>query len=110
MRGNGFMAVSATDAALWLAQAFGRTTGAGWPGWTRMMTARCAGFLQRSLPSFWPTPSPVPDRRRWLPRPQTAVTCGRAWTDEQDEVLSDAVGAGVGIGEVIEHLELAPTW
>ena len=59
--GNGFMAVSATHAALRLAQGAGRlirrADDRGVVAFldSRMMTARYAGFLQRSLPPFWPT-------------------------------------------------------
>ncbi len=59
--GNGFMAVSATHAALRLAQGAGRLVRRGDDRGvvafldSRMMTARYAGFLQRSLPPFWPT-------------------------------------------------------
>ena len=59
--GNGFMAVSATHAALRLAQGAGRlvrrSTDRGVVAFldNRMVTARYAGFLQRSLPPFWPT-------------------------------------------------------
>jgi ATP-dependent DNA helicase DinG len=61
MGGNGFMAVSATHAALRLAQGAGRlirrADDRGVVAFldSRMMTARYAGFLQRSLPPFWPT-------------------------------------------------------
>ncbi len=61
MGGNGFMAVSATHAALRLAQGAGRlirrADDRGVVAFLdpRMMTARYAGFLQRSLPPFWPT-------------------------------------------------------
>ena len=61
MGGNGFMAVSATHAALRLAQGAGRlirrSTDRGVIAFldSRMITARYAGFLQRSLPPFWPT-------------------------------------------------------
>ncbi|MEO6789441.1 MAG: ATP-dependent DNA helicase [Ornithinibacter sp.] len=61
MGGNGFMAVSATHAALRLAQGAGRlirrSEDRGVVAFldNRMMTARYAGFLQRSLPPFWPT-------------------------------------------------------
>ncbi len=61
MGGNGFMAVSATHAALRLAQGAGRlvrrSDDRGVVAFldSRMMTARYAGFLQRSLPPFWPT-------------------------------------------------------
>ena len=59
--GNGFMAVSATHAALLLAQGAGRLIrrrdDRGVVAFldSRMMSARYAGFLQRSLPPFWPT-------------------------------------------------------
>ena len=59
--GNGFMAVSATHAALRLAQGAGRLIRRGDDRGvvafldSRMMTARYAGFLQRSLPPFFPT-------------------------------------------------------
>lgn len=61
MGGNGFMAVSATHAALRLAQGSGRLVRRSDDRGivaildSRMMTARYAGFLQRSLPPFWPT-------------------------------------------------------
>ncbi|PKW28166.1 ATP-dependent DNA helicase [Phycicoccus duodecadis] len=61
MGGNGFMAVSATHAALRLAQGAGRlirrSDDRGVVAFldSRMMSARYAGFLQRSLPPFWPT-------------------------------------------------------
>jgi ATP-dependent DNA helicase DinG len=61
MGGNGFMAVSATHAALRLAQGAGRLVRRGNDRGvvaildSRMVTARYAGFLQKSLPPFWPT-------------------------------------------------------
>ena len=61
MGGNGFMAVSATHAALRLAQGSGRLVRRGDDRGvvaildSRMVTARYAGFLQKSLPPFWPT-------------------------------------------------------
>ncbi len=61
MGGNGFMAVSGTHAALRLAQGSGRlirrSTDRGVVALldSRMMTKSYAGFLQRSLPPFWPT-------------------------------------------------------
>jgi ATP-dependent DNA helicase DinG len=61
MGGNGFMAVAATHAALRLAQGAGRLVRRGDDRGvvaildSRMMTARYAGFLQKSLPPFWPT-------------------------------------------------------
>ncbi|MDQ5841235.1 MAG: ATP-dependent DNA helicase, partial [Chloroflexota bacterium] len=63
--GNGFMAVSATHAALRLAQGAGRLVRRGDDRGvvafldSRMMTARYAGFLQKSLPPFWPTTDKV---------------------------------------------------
>ena len=59
--GNGFMSVSAPHAALRLAQGAGRlirrADDRGIVAFldNRMMTARYAGFLQRSLPPFFPT-------------------------------------------------------
>lgn len=61
MGGNGFMAVSGTHAALRLAQGSGRlirrSTDRGVVALldSRMMTKSYSGFLQRSLPPFWPT-------------------------------------------------------
>lgn len=61
MGGNGFMAVAATHAALRLAQGTGRLVrhaddkGVVAILDSRMVTARYAGFLQASLPPFWPT-------------------------------------------------------
>ncbi|TWP37589.1 ATP-dependent DNA helicase [Leekyejoonella antrihumi] len=61
MGGNGFMAVSATHAALRLSQGAGRlirrSSDRGVVAFldSRMISARYAGFLQRSLPPFWPT-------------------------------------------------------
>jgi ATP-dependent DNA helicase DinG len=61
MGGNGFMAVSATHAALRLAQGSGRLVrrsddrGVVAILDSRMVSARYASFLQRSLPPFWPT-------------------------------------------------------
>ena len=59
--GNGFMAVSATHAALRLSQGAGRlirrSNDRGVVAFldNRLVTARYAGFLQKSLPPFWPT-------------------------------------------------------
>jgi ATP-dependent DNA helicase DinG len=141
MGGNGFMAVSATHAALRLAQGAGRlvrrSDDRGVVAFldSRMMTARYAGFLQRSLPPFWPTtdrdlvlsalrrldetaPAPVPVRQPGTRpaagpppvarSPRTAVTGGHAWTDEQDAELRDGLESGVSVEELAEHLELAP--
>ena len=61
MGGNGFMAVSATHAALRLAQGAGRLIRRSQDRGvvavldSRMVTARYAPFLQSSLPPFWPT-------------------------------------------------------
>ncbi|HSR24402.1 MAG TPA: helicase C-terminal domain-containing protein, partial [Candidatus Eisenbacteria bacterium] len=59
--GNGFMAVSATHAALRLAQGAGRLIRSGTDRGivavldSRLHTARYAGFLRSSLPPFWYT-------------------------------------------------------
>lgn len=59
--GNGFMAVSATHAALRLAQGTGRLIRSPQDRGVvaildpRLVTARYSGFLQASLPPFWPT-------------------------------------------------------
>ena len=59
--GNGFLTVSATHAALLLAQGAGRLLrGMGDRGVVavldpRLATARYGGFLRASLPPFWPT-------------------------------------------------------
>ncbi len=63
--GPGFMAVSATHAALLLAQGSGRLLrGMDDRGVVavldpRLATARYAGFLRASLPPFWPTTDPA---------------------------------------------------
>jgi ATP-dependent DNA helicase DinG len=62
--GNGFLTVSATHAALLLAQGAGRLLrGMDDRGVvaildTRLATARYGGFLRASLPPFWPTTDP----------------------------------------------------
>lgn len=139
--GNGFMAVSATHAALRLAQGAGRLIrrhdDRGVVAFldSRMVSARYAGFLQKSLPPFWPTqdatlvrkalrrldetaPEPVPveqggSRPVALAPPvarsaRTAVTSGHAWSTQQDEELTDGIAAGIAIEELADHLELAP--
>jgi len=142
MGGNGFMAVSATHAALRLAQGAGRlvrtTTDRGVVAFLdpRMMSARYAGFLQASLPPFWPTtdremvlaalrrldetaapPMPVHEpgvrgiggSSTVAPSPpvaassRTAVTQGRAWTQEEDEQLREGVELGLEPAELAEH-------
>lgn len=141
MGGNGFMAVSATHAALRLAQGAGRLIrrhdDRGVVAFldSRMVSARYAGFLQKSLPPFWPTqdaklvrkalkrldetaPDPV-DVGEVATRPaavappvarsaRTAVTSGHAWSEEEDQELRDGVEAEISIEELAEHLELAP--
>ncbi|PZR55424.1 ATP-dependent DNA helicase [Xylanimonas oleitrophica] len=63
--GNGFMQVSATHAALLLAQGAGRLVrSAGDRGVVavldpRLATARYGTFLTRSMPDFWPTSDPA---------------------------------------------------
>ncbi len=143
MGGNGFMAVSGTHAALRLAQGSGRlirrSSDRGVVALldSRMMTKSYSGFLQRSLPPFWPTtdrklvlgalarldaeatdiepvqargeqPRPVAVAPPVARSPRTAVTGGHAWTQEQDEELRDGVEAGVPTEALAEHLELAP--
>jgi ATP-dependent DNA helicase DinG len=67
--GNGFMAVSASQAALRLAQGSGRlirtTDDRGVVAVldSRLATARYAGFLRASLPPFWATTDPAVVRR-----------------------------------------------
>lgn len=59
--GNGFMQVSATHAALLLAQGAGRLIRSGADRGVvavldpRLVTARYGSFLSRSMPAFWPT-------------------------------------------------------
>jgi ATP-dependent DNA helicase DinG len=59
--GNGFLAVSATHAALRLAQGAGRLVRSGTDRGvvavldSRLATARYGGFLRTSMPPFWPT-------------------------------------------------------
>ncbi|CAG7572728.1 ATP-dependent DNA helicase DinG [Barrientosiimonas humi] len=156
MGGNGFMAVSATHAALRLAQGAGRlvrrSTDRGVVAFldSRMMTARYAGFLQRSLPPFWPTtdrtlvlkalgrldatapevvgvdtpalrgvgggapatpaPDAVPDAPVETPvadSSRTAVTDGRAWSEEDDEELRDGADMGLTVEELADHLDVS---
>ena len=79
--GNGFMSVSATHAAIRLAQGAGRlirsTSDKGVVAVldSRLSTERYAGFLRAALPPFWPTT----DRRSrslpwsaWRRNPATA--------------------------------------
>ena len=144
MGGNGFMAVSATHAALRLAQGSGRlirtASDRGVVAFldSRMMTARYAGFLQLSLPPFWPTTNrelvlgalrrldegaPPPrdveePAARGLhgvaqppPAPEnarTAVTLGHPWTEQDDDELRDGVEMGLSLDDLAESLELPP--
>ncbi|MBO3724498.1 ATP-dependent DNA helicase [Actinomyces bowdenii] len=63
--GNGFMSVSATHAALLLAQGAGRLIrrasdrGVVAVLDSRLRTARYSGFLTRSMPALWPTTDPA---------------------------------------------------
>lgn len=150
--GNGFMAVSATQAALRLAQGSGRLIrrpddrGVVAILDPRMISARYAAFLQRSLPAFWPTtdrdrvlaalgrldaaapdvllPAGAPsgatgsDQRdetarraadEGAPRadgPRTAVTFGRAWSEQEDDELRDGAELGLTVAEIARHLHL----
>ncbi|MCT1618891.1 ATP-dependent DNA helicase [Janibacter hoylei] len=139
--GNGFMAVSATHAALRLAQGAGRLVRRGDDRGVvafldhRMIKARYAGFLQRSLPPFWPTtdrqlvlgaltrldqiappPLPVaePGKRSMTgtvadPGPaagaRTAVVQGEGWSVQDDDELRDGVDLGLPIEELAASLD-----
>jgi ATP-dependent DNA helicase DinG len=131
MGGNGFMAVSATHAALRLAQGRGRLvrrsddrgvvafldSRMSRPGMPGSCNARCHPSGRR------------PTGRRCLLEPgarglggapltdptnptdsgsaaRTAVTGGHAWTAAQDAELRDAAALGVDLDELVEHLEL----
>lgn len=139
--GNGFMAVSATHAALRLAQGTGRlirrSDDRGVVAFLdhRMIKARYAGFLQRSLPPFWPTT----DRELVLgalrrldeiaPAVQavadpvkrgltgtvadpgtagtvrTAVVQGDGWSAQDDDELRDGVDLGLPLEELAASLD-----
>ena len=139
--GNGFMAVSATHAALRLAQGAGRLVRRGDDRGVvafldhRMIKARYAGFLQRSLPPFWPTtdrqlvlgaltrldqiappPLPVaePGKRSMTgtvadPGPaagaRTAVVQGEGWSVQDDDELRDGVDLGLPLEELAASLD-----
>jgi ATP-dependent DNA helicase DinG len=98
MGGNGFMAVSATHAALRLAQGAGRlirrSDDRGVVAFldSRMMTARYAGFLQRSLPPFWPTT----DRDRVLAALKRLDEIAPPPVEVADPALRGVTGAVVG--------------
>jgi ATP-dependent DNA helicase DinG len=98
MGGNGFMAVSATHAALRLAQGAGRlirrADDRGVVAFldSRMITARYAGFLQRSLPPFWPTT----DRDRVLAALKRLDETAPAPLTVHEPALRGATGAVVG--------------
>ncbi|MDO5626708.1 MAG: ATP-dependent DNA helicase [Mobilicoccus sp.] len=103
--GNGFMAVSATHAALRLAQGAGRlvrsSTDKGVVAFldSRMMSARYAGFLQASLPPFWPT-----DDRDLVLRALERLD------EDADEVVPPAPPAPRGvIAASTEHPPAPPT-
>ena len=107
MGGNGFMAVSATHAALRLAQGSGRLVrGAEDRGVvaildSRMVTARYAGFLQRSLPPFWPTT----DRELVLAALARLDELAPPAVPVSDPALRGLVGASEGSGAGGEALE-----
>ena len=106
MGGNGFMAVSATHAALRLAQGAGRlirhSDDRGVVAFldSRMMTARYAGFLQRSLPPFWPTT----DRERVLAALRRLDETAPPPVEVREPALRGATGAlaGTTMGRVGE--------
>ncbi len=139
--GNGFMAVSATHAALRLAQGAGRLIRKGDDRGVvafldhRMIKARYAGFLQRSLPPFWPTtdrelvlgalrrldqiaPEPLPVAepvKRGMtgaasapPGPvgaRTAVVQGEGWSAQDDDELRDGLELGLPVEELAQSLD-----
>ena len=87
--GNGFMTVSATHAAIRLAQGAGRlirsTTDKGVVAVldSRLSTERYGGFLRAALPPFWPTTDPSIAWRPWsgsrrTPRQTATSQAGRA--------------------------------
>jgi ATP-dependent DNA helicase DinG len=98
MGGNGFMAVSATHAALRLAQGAGRLIRRGEDRGvvafldSRMMTARYAGFLQRSLPPFWPTT----DRERVLAALRRLDETAQPPVEVHEPALRGVTGAVAG--------------
>ncbi|MDF2092778.1 ATP-dependent DNA helicase [Knoellia sp. 3-2P3] len=107
MGGNGFMAVSATHAALRLAQGAGRlirrADDRGVVAFldSRMMTARYAGFLQRSLPPFWPTT----DRERVLGALRRLDETAPEPVTVHEPALRGVTGAvaGTTMGDGAEH-------
>ena len=139
--GNGFMAVSATHAALRLAQGAGRLVRRGDDRGVvafldnRMIKARYAGFLQRSLPPFWPTTDrelvlgalrrldeiapevlPVADPvKRGLTGKvtdpgtagsvRTAVVQGDGWSVQDDDELRDGADLGLPLEELAASLD-----
>jgi ATP-dependent DNA helicase DinG len=139
--GNGFMAVSATHAALRLAQGAGRLIRRGDDRGVvafldnRMIKARYAGFLQRSLPPFWPTTDrelvlgalrrldeiapevlPVADPvKRGLTGKvtdpgtagsvRTAVVQGDGWSAQDDDELRDGADLGLPLEELAASLD-----
>jgi ATP-dependent DNA helicase DinG len=130
--GNGFMAVSASYAALKLAQGSGRLIRSAADRGvvavldSRLERARYAGFLRRTLPPFWYTtdrsaalaalqridesaPPPLPVREVIVTTvsaaPMVAVpaeTLGRRWSSLEDSLLR----AGVAAGRSLELLTL----
>jgi ATP-dependent DNA helicase DinG len=107
MGGNGFMAVSATHAALRLAQGSGRLVRRAEDRGvvaildSRMVTARYAGFLQRSLPPFWPTT----DRELVLAALARLDELAPPPVPVSDPALRGLVGASEGSGAGGEALE-----
>ncbi|HYO86148.1 MAG TPA: ATP-dependent DNA helicase [Dermatophilaceae bacterium] len=100
--GNGFMAVSATHAALRLAQGSGRLIRRGTDRGVvaildpRMVTARYAGFLQASLPPFWPTTDRTVVLEALTRLATTAVDGGAAADD--GGAAADRIGGVVSTG------------
>ncbi|CAM3941493.1 ATP-dependent DNA helicase [Janibacter anophelis] len=139
--GNGFMAVSATHAALRLAQGAGRlirrSDDRGVVAFLdhRMIKARYAGFLQRSLPPFWPTTDrelvlgalrrldEIAPAVQAVAEPvkrgltgtvvdpgtagtvRTAVVQGEGWSVQDDDELRDGVDLGLPLEELAASLD-----
>lgn len=98
--GNGFMAVSATRAALLLAQGAGRLIRTDADRGVvavldpRLVTARYGPFLARSLPPFWRTTDP--EVARGALRRLAAVDPASAYPDEAEDAGTPAATRGGG--------------
>jgi ATP-dependent DNA helicase DinG len=134
--GNGFMEVSATYAALRLAQGAGRLVRSGLDRGVvavldpRLATARYGSFLRASLPPLWPTaeretvlgalrrldaeagpvrPVDLPGSRAEGARDRSETDGpGRPWTGEEDTQLRDGVAIGCTLDELADQFEIEP--